>query len=144
MQSREESLRNQIALGWTLAVLVIVLMLALMIIGSTLQDPNYLPLDKDPGRAGLRHLTWVLGFMALLPIYVHLVHGVRARIGRWIAAVLSIAGFFYFLLHHLAHWAYGQRPEPITHVLDVVLHVVLIWVIVNSFKWARAPRTVNE
>ena len=144
MQSREEGLRNQIALGWVMILLIIVVMLEFMIIGSSLQDPNFMPLDKDPGRLGLRLLTYIFGLYALMPVYVHLVHGARTRIFRWLAVAVAVLGFLYFLLHHLAHWNYGQRPEGITHVFDIVLHLLSIWVIVNSVQWARYPRTVTE
>lgn len=141
MQPEEESLRNRIALGWTLLLLLVVIMLEFMTMASILADDNFKLLRMDPGPQGLIMLVWVLGFMAVMPVYVHWVHSMRSRIPRWIAAVLAILTFLYFLLHHLAHWAAGQRPDATSHVFDLVFHLVALWVIVLSFRWAKFKRT---
>jgi len=137
MQLQEESLRSQIALGWAMGLLILATMLQFMTVESILMDNNFRSLRFDPGREGLKMIVYLIAFYALMPIYVHLVHGLRSRVYRWVAVGLAVLGFLFFLLHHLAHWIYGQRPDFSSHVLDLVLHLIGIWVIVNSIRWAR-------
>jgi hypothetical protein len=139
MQSREESLRNQIAQGWTLMLLVVAIMFIFQTIASVLMDNNFATLRMDPGESA-KWLVYLLGAYALMPVYVHLVHEAKARLFRWVAVALAAAGFLFFLLHHLSHWEIGQRPDLSSHVLDIVLHLISLWVIVNSVRWARFPR----
>lgn len=140
MQPEEESLRNRIALGWLLMLVLVNMMLLFMTMSSILADDNFKLLRMDPGKAGIVMLVWVLGLQALMPIYVHWVHGMRSRIPRWIAFALAIINFLFFLLHHLAHWAAGQRPDLTSHVFDLIFHVAALWVLVLTFRWARFPR----
>lgn len=140
MQVEEESLRGRIALGWVLSLLVVVLMMLFMTIASILMDNEFRSLYNDPGRHGLGVLVHLLGLYAVMPVYVHLVHGLRPRAFRWIAVAMSVFGFIYFLLHHLSHVVANQRPDFTSHVFDLVLHLVSLWVIVNSVRWARFPK----
>lgn len=140
MQSREESLRHQIALGWVLKLLVEAIILIFMIIASTLQDNDFFAIRVDPGQS-IRWMVYLIAISALMPIYVHSVHGLRPRVFRWLAVAVAAVSFFFFLLHHLSHWQAGQRPDLSSHVLDLVLEVVSLWVVVQSLRWARSPRT---
>lgn len=136
MQSEEESLRNQIALGWVLELVVVVVMLLFMTIESILMDNNFATLHMDPGES-TKWMVYLIAFYALMPIYVHLVHGVKPRIFRWLGVALAALGFVFFLLHHLSHWRIGQRPDFSSHVLDLLLHLIGVWVIWSSVRWAR-------
>lgn len=141
MQSEEESLRGRIALGWVMQLLVVVIMLQFMIFASVYMDDNFRSLRRDPGVLGLRTLTYIFALYALMPIYVHLVHGLRPRLFRWIAVAVAALAFVYFLLHHLSHVQFGERPDFTSHVFDLVLHGISLWVIFNSIRWARFPST---
>ena len=143
MQMEEESLRNRIALGWVLMVVLVILMLLFMTMSSILADDNFKTLRIDPGPAGLVMLVWVLGFQALMPIYVHWVHGMGSRAPRWIAFAVAIINFLFYLLHHLGHWAAGQRPDPTSHVFDLIYHLAALCVIVLTLRWARFHRTTS-
>ncbi|HKH43530.1 MAG TPA: hypothetical protein VKM72_02585 [Thermoanaerobaculia bacterium] len=139
MQHQEESLRNQIALGWTLNLLMIAIMLLFSTVESILMDNGFATLRMDPGES-IKWMVYLIALYALMPVYVYLIHGLRTRIGRWLAVGLAVVGFFYFLLHHLSHWQIGQRPDLSSHVLDLTFHAIAIWVIVTSIRWARFPR----
>ena len=141
MGFEEESLRGRIALGWVINLLLVTIALLFGTIDSILMDDAFRSLRIDPGTRGLVTLTYILSFYALMPVYIHLVHGIRFRLFRWIAVALSIFGFIYFLLHHLSHWRIGQRIGMTSNMFDLALHIVALWVIVNTIKWARFPRT---
>jgi hypothetical protein len=144
MAFEEESLRGHIALGWVINLLLVTISLLFNTIDSILMDDSFRSLRVDPGTSGLTTLTYILALYALMPIYVHLVHGLRIRLFRWLAVAMAGLGFVYFLLHHLAHWRVGQRPDLTSSVFDLALHAVALWVIVNSIKWAKFPRTGTE
>jgi steroid 5-alpha reductase family enzyme len=142
MQQPEDSLRNQIALGWVMLLLALITMLQFMIVASVLEDNNLRAIHRDPGTS-IKWTVYLVAVYALMPVYVYLVHGLRSRAPRWLAVAVAVVGFVFFLLHHLAHWHFGQRPDFGSHVLDLVLHVIGLWVIVNSIRWARIPATVT-
>jgi hypothetical protein len=137
MEPRNESLRSRIALGWVMMLLVQTIMLVIMTVDSILMDDNFKSLRFDPGSRGLKMMVVLFALYALMPVYVYLVPGGRLPALRWIAVGLAALGFLFFLLHHLAHWHYGQRPDLSSHVLDVTIHLISLWVIVSSIRWAR-------
>ena len=137
MESRDESLRHRVAHGWTLLLLLQTAMLVFMIVHSVLMDNNFKSLKFDPGTSGLKLISFIFMLYAVMPVYVHLVHGRRSRIWRWVEAVLAMLGFFFLLLHHIAHWYYGQRPTLSSHALDLSIEIVGLWLIVSSIQWAR-------
>ncbi|MGD2115316.1 MAG: hypothetical protein PVG07_09700 [Acidobacteriota bacterium] len=138
MEPRDESLRQRVALGWALLMLIQTTMLVFMIVESVFDDNDFASLRFDPGPDGLKMIAFVFAVYALMPVVVHLVHGRGNRILRWIVAVLAMLSFFFLLLHHIAHWYYGQRPDLSSHALDTVVHVVGLWLIVSSIQWARS------
>ena len=139
MQSQDESLRNQIALGWVMNGVVLAFVLLFSIIEASMMNNNFRAIRIDPG-GSLKWLVYVFAAYPVLPVYIHLVHGRKARLFRWIAVALAALGFLFFLLHHVSHWTLGQRPDLSSHVLDLAIEVISLWVLVNSVKWARLPR----
>jgi len=142
MELQEESLRTQIALGWLIMLMTLIIMLTTMIISSSFAKDGLAALSVDPGQAGISMLMWIFGIYALMPVYVNIVRGVKSNGFRWGAVVIASLMLLYFLLHHTSHWIRGERPGVSSHVLDVVHHVAAVWVIFNSVKWAKLRRTV--
>lgn len=134
---REESLRTQIALGWITNLLILCMMFVFMITDSALANNNFEALQIDPGTDGLRMLVYMIPYYALMPIYVYGVSGLRLRLFRWVAVVTAALAWLFFILHHMSHWVAGQRPDFNSHVLDLTLHLVGIWVLFRSIQWAR-------
>ncbi|MBW8877598.1 MAG: hypothetical protein JF614_21745 [Acidobacteria bacterium] len=143
MQLKEESLRGQIALGWIMNLVVLAVMLLFMTIESILRDDNFMSLRIDPGQS-IKWMAYLIAYYALMPIYIHGVQSLKPRAFRWVAVGLAVVGFLFFLLHHLAHWHAGQRPDFSSHVLDLVFHLIGLWVIFNSVQWARIPAVAGE
>jgi hypothetical protein len=137
MPPKEESLCQQIALGWTLELALQAMMLGFMIIDSILMDDNFSSLRHDPGPHGAKVLVFPIALYALMPVYVYLVHGIRPRVFRWLAVAVAVLGFLFYILHHLSHWVHGQRPDLSSNVFDITLHLMGLWVVVNSIRWAR-------
>jgi hypothetical protein len=73
-----------------------------------------------------------------MPIYVYLISGFRARALRWVAVAGAVRSFVFWILHHLWHWHRGTRPDATSHVIDITLHLVGLWVLVKSIQWAGA------
>jgi|SRR5450631_383129 hypothetical protein len=136
---REQSLLAQIGLGWITNLLIMGLMLVFMIIQSVLEKNNFRLLWRDPGFEGLRFLIAMVPCYALMPPFMYLVSGIRWRPLRWMAVVAAALALIVFLLHHLSHWYFGERPDLNSHLQDITLHLVGLWVLVNTIKWARLP-----
>jgi hypothetical protein len=142
MQSQDESLRNQIALGWVMNGVVLAFMFVFVVVESSMMNNNFRAIRIDPGTS-IKWLVWVVAMYPLMPVYIHLVHDRKSRIYRWLAVAAAALGFIFFLLHHLSHWTLGQRPDLSSHALDLAIEIISLWVVVNSVKWARLPRPVT-
>jgi hypothetical protein len=141
---REESLRIQIALGSITMLLVLGWMFTFMIAESALMNNNFRALHRDPGLDGLRYIIYIVPFYALLPLYVYSIRNLKLRLFRWLEVAAAGLGFVFWILHHLSHWSFGQRPSFSSHVVDLTLHAVGLWLLVNSIKWARLPLAERE
>ena len=139
MQRLDDTLRDQIALGWVTALCVGCLMFIFMIMEGAIADNHFKMLKFDPGAQGLKVLVYLIPAYALMPVYVCLVHGLRTRAVRWVAVVMATLGLLFFLLHHLSHWYFGSRPDFASHVIDLTLHILGLWVLTNSVRWALMP-----
>lgn len=140
---REETLRTQIAIGSITNLLILCMMFAFMITGSALADNGFRALHRDPGIRGLNMLVYMVPYYALMPIYVYWVSGLRLRFLRWVAVANAGLGFVFWILHHLSHWHFGERPDFGSHVMDLTLHAVGLWVLVQSITWAKLPLSVS-
>ena len=138
---RHDRLGVQIALGWITCLLVLLAQLAHMMLTSMLTEASqyFASLHFDPGQSGLKMLVLMVPYYALMPIYVSLVSGMRISLFRWVAVALASLGLVFNILHHLSHWYGGQRPTFSSHVIDLTLHIVGLWVVVNSIRWAKLP-----
>ena len=136
---REESLRIQIALGWIAILVVLCWIFAIMICESAMANTNFRDLLRDPGVEGLPSLVYIGAFYGLMPLFVYLVTGFRTRIFRWIAVAAAGLGLIFWILHHLSHVYAMTRTTFTSNVLDVTLHALGLWVLVNSIKWAKIP-----
>jgi hypothetical protein len=140
--SQDENLRTQVAMGWVMNGVALAMSLAFLIIESSMMNNNFRAIRIDPG-TNITWLVYVFAMYPLMALYVHLVHGRKSRIFRWLAVVAAVLGFIFFLLHHLSHWFAGQRLHPSSHALDVTVELISLWVIVNSVRWARFRRPVT-
>jgi hypothetical protein len=136
MQHQEESLRTQVALGWVMNGVVLALTFAFMIIESSVMSNDFRSIRIDPGTT-VRWLVYIVVLYPLMPIYVFFAHERRLRIFRWVAVAVACFTFVFFLLHHLSHWNLGQRPGLSSHVFDIAIEIISVWVIVQSVRWAK-------
>jgi hypothetical protein len=141
---RDESLRTQISLASITVLLIGCLMFAFMIIESALADNNFRALRRDPGLGALRVLVYFIPFYAFVPLYVYLVGDLRLRVLRWVVVAIAGLGFVFWILHHLSHWYFGGRPTFSSHVIDLCLHTLGLWLLISSIKWARLPFAARE
>jgi len=141
---RETSLRAQIAVGWVTNLLILCMMFVFMITDSALADNGFRALHRDPGFRGLRMLVYMVPYYALMPIYIYWASNYRVRFLRWVAVTTAALGLVFFILHHLSHWHFGQRPDFNSNVLDLTLHGVGLWVLMNSIKWAKLPLPARD
>ncbi len=137
---KEESLRIQIALGAITALLVLCMMLAFMITQSALAGNDFQALQRDPGTRGIRMLVYMVPYYALIPVYVYCFGAFKLRVFRWFMVAVAVLGLVFWLLHHLSHWWFGSRPDFNSHVMDLTLHIVGLWLLVSAIRWAKFPR----
>jgi hypothetical protein len=129
---------HRIALGWVSLLTLLLVMLMTMIVFSALDDDGFSALRKDPGRGGIRAMSYVVAVYALMPIFVYIADKFRSAIVRWALTAVAASSFFFLILHHLSHWHGGDRPNFNSHVIDIAIHAVGLWLVYNSARWARA------
>ncbi|QDS16143.1 MULTISPECIES: hypothetical protein [Xanthomonas] len=138
MKHSEESLAHQIALGWIASLAILATTLLSMALFGMFSEADFIALRQDPGYDG------VFVLKILSAVYLFSAIGVYAfgssRIFRWVETSTAILAFLLMLLHHLSHWVAGQRIGLMSHLMDVLHHVSMGWVILNSLRWARLSR----
>jgi len=78
-------------------------------------DNNFMSLRMDPGQS-THWLVYLVGVYALMPIYVHLVHGMRSHALRWVAVVLALGTLF--LVSNVAlQYGASRLPSNVTSVV---------------------------
>lgn len=128
---------TRIALGWITVLVLLLVLLTTMIVFSAFDNDGFTMLRKDPGRVGLRQMTFLVALYAIMPILVYAFDRVRFAGLRWMMVAFAGANFFYLLLHHLSHWQGGERPTLGSHMIDIAINIVGVWLIYNSVRWAR-------
>lgn len=137
--NRPSTLATQIAMGWTVSLLVQTIAFMLMVVASLLKEAstNFRSLHFDPGTQGLRLLPYLAAYFALMPFYVYIVDRRRSRALRWLEVAAAVIGGLFLLLHHLSHLYFGQRPDFSANVIDLTLHLISLFIIIKSIRWAR-------
>lgn len=138
MKHSEESLAHQISLGWIASFALLAMTLIGMILQGMLSEVDFLGLRKDPGFEGVILMKILSGIYVLTAIGVYTFGS--SRFFRWVAVALAIVMFVFMVLHHLGHWVAGERIGVMSHVMDVLHHLSMGWVVLNSIRWARLPR----
>jgi hypothetical protein len=129
---------TRIALGWITILILLLVMLAMMIVFSAFDNDGFTMLRRDPGRVGLRQMSFLVAAYAVMPILAYAIDRLRFAALRWMMVAFAGANFFYLLLHHLSHWQGGERPTLGSHMIDLAIDAVGLWLIYNSVRWARA------
>jgi hypothetical protein len=137
MQSKEDILRIKISMGWLSMLAVVIVMLVCMIYASIFEGNAFKALYRDPSPTGIVSLQALLAVYALMPLFVYVIGGIRLRALRWLPGIFAILMLLYFGLHHAGHTYSGDRPTVVSHLLDVAHHLLAIWVVVNSIRWAK-------
>lgn len=128
-----DDLRSRIAQGWTAMLLAFVCMFLGDLVKSAITN-DFSKWATDPGPLGLRVVSVVMTIYIVVPM---LVRNVRARWYRWVAVAQAAVIGMFILAHQVAHALNGSRPFDINHIFDFTHHVLAIWVIVLSVRWAQ-------
>jgi len=102
-------------------------------------DDNFRYLRMDPGKTGLILLNYIAALYLLMPAAVSIIDPMKSRVGRWICVAITVVIFMYFIAHHAGHWYFGDRQTVTSHLLDVVHHVLSIYVLTRTIQWAKYP-----
>jgi hypothetical protein len=144
MKDKNDTLAWQISIGWVTMLALLAIMVVLSILESIYMKNDFGNLWADPGPKGIKSMVFVVAVYALMPVYVSITEPRGSRGYAYLAVAFAFIALFFFVMHHIAHWYYGQRNDLSSHVLDVTHHIVAIWVIINSLKWARRPLRLSS
>ena len=138
-----ESARNidfptQIAVGWVLLFIGMVFGFSAHILFSIFERNNFATLFDDPGPRAAGRFLYIFWFISLMPIYTFVVAGTTTRAFRWFIVIVAAVLLALSVDHEIGHWRAGERPDFASHVIDLMHHCVLLWLIVVSSRWALA------
>lgn len=140
MNSENKQLRELVAIGWIMMLMVIVLMFIIDLSKSAIYT-DFSKWASDPGYGGLKALIVVLTIYLFMPM---LIRTVNARWFRWTVVVLTIFFTLFFIAHQISHMLAGDKPMSIFHVLDFSHHVLGIWTASLAVIWAREGAAVDR
>lgn len=113
------------------------------ILFSIFERNDFATLFDDPGPRAAGTLLYVFWFISLMPIYTFLVAATSARAFRWFSVIVAALLLVLSVHHEIGHWRAGERPDFASHVIDLMHHCVLLWLVVNSWRWAVAQRAAT-
>jgi hypothetical protein len=135
----EENLPIQIAMGWVMLLLILSISLIVLVVQGTIANDSFAVIRQDPGPMGLKLIVFLFAIYAVMPVFVYIANKADVKFLRWVIAVMGIIFLLFFVLHHISHWQYGDRPDLNSHALEMAHHIIGLWVIYLSVKWARSP-----
>jgi hypothetical protein len=139
---KDDYLCTQIVHAWIGMFIVFASMLLMQVL-QLLIDDNVEMLYLDPGISGMKVLISIEAFYAMMMVLTHLVHPVaKLRPLRWLLMVAGLLTWMYFITHHAGHYTQNERPDFFSNVLDLTHHVLGLWLVITSVRWARySPAT---
>lgn len=137
--NRKENRPVYIAMGW-ISLLLILAVGVMMLMMTSLVTHQTIMLERDPGVQGVAMITWLFALYAVMPVVVYGADRIDFKPLKWAVVVLTILLLVYFILHQLSHWRFGERPTLTSHALETSHHLVSLWIIYMSVKWALEKR----
>jgi hypothetical protein len=126
----------QVAFGWVMVMLTHLVTLVFATLRSIFMDDNFSIIRDDPGTYGLYLLVYVVALYLLMPVLTFMISSLKLAAGRWLMVIFSLASLFFTVLHHLSHWVRGDRSDFNSHVFDLTIHTIGIWLVYSSVRWA--------
>lgn len=134
MLSKQEQYRQSVIVGWIMLLQIVLVMFIISILRGAIKN-DFSGFAKDPGELGTNIMIIVFAIYAVIPV---LVRAIGAVFMRWFTFGISIFFMLFFIAHQLTHMIVDNMPLNIYHVLDFVHHAIILWVIICSYKWAKA------
>jgi len=134
----QDNYHSKVAMGWISQLIVILIVLVFAIYQSVYDDDNFAALLADPGSEGFTLLVVITATYALMPYVVYIIQSTKVRFLRWIPVAVAALNLLFFFLHHWKHIMNGTRTNLMSHTLDIVLHIIGVWILVYSIRWARS------
>ncbi|MDB5815274.1 MAG: hypothetical protein JWN23_2391 [Rhodocyclales bacterium] len=138
MQATEayDSLRSRIAQAWTAMFFCVTCgFLNDLILSAATND--FSKWEFDPGTFGLKMVSVVMTIYIFMPI---LIRNINAHWFRWFCLVATVFFGLFFVAHQVAHALTNTRPFNIIHIFDFAHHILVVWTIVLTARWARQAR----
>lgn len=129
-----DDLRNRIALGWISMLFCAIGGFMADLIKSAVSN-DFSKWSSDPGPIGLQIVSTVIVIYIAMPL---IIRSASAVWFRWTLVGLTVFFALFFLAHQVAHAVSGTRPFDIVHAFDFAHHVIAIWQVVLTARWARA------
>lgn len=131
-----DNYQRKIITGWTSLLLLTILMVMFMIYTSVYENNDFAALKHDPGAAGLNAVIVLTAIYAVMPFVVYLIQSSNVRFLRWICVVVAMLSMLFLIMHHLKHFTEGSRPDAVSNLIDILMHLIGAWIIYFSIRWA--------
>ncbi len=131
--SRSEQLRSLVAHGWTAMFLVFLANLVMDLVRVTIEG-SAAPWAAHMGMQGVKFILAIMAVYAAMPV---LVRTFSARWFRYAMVGLTVFMSLFVGAHEASHLVAADKPFGLLHTLDLMHHVLGIWVAVAAVMWAR-------
>ena len=90
------------------------------------------------GLGGIKFVLVVMGIYTVMPMLIRTVPGSVIRVA---VVVLTIFMGLFVLAHEVSHiTSTRDKPFGVLHTLDLLHHVLVVWVVIAGLKWVREGR----
>ena len=133
MNQLDDAFRGRVAQGWIAMFLCFACMFLMALVRDAVGN-DFSRWAADPGNLGLRVVSVLMTIYIFMPM---LVRNVRGHWFRWVAVGIAAFIGFFILAHQVAHALTQSRPFDIVHIFDFSHHLLTLWVVTLTVRWAR-------
>ena len=133
--SRSEHWRSIVAQGWTIMFMVFLANIVMDIVRNTVMNSST-QWANHLGMTGVKFVTVIMAIYAVMPV---LIRTLSVRWFRYVVVACTALITLFVAAHEVSHLVAADKPFGVLHILDILHHVLGIWVIVATVMWIRQP-----
>ena len=131
--NKSEYFRGIVAQGWTAMFLVFLANIVMDLVRITVQGST-VAWAEHLGMTGVKFILVVMAVYALMPL---LVRTISKSWFRHATVALTIFMSLFVGAHEVTHLTAGDKPFGLLHTLDLLHHVLGLWVVAAAVMWVR-------
>lgn len=133
MNKNDQWLTDILAQGW---VLMFILFVANMVLDMTrcAVQGDCTVWTKHLGAMGVSMVTVIMAIYAAMPL---LIRTFSHPVFKVAVSAITVFITLFYMAHEATHLRAGDKPFGVFHTLDILHHVIGVWMVAVSVMWVR-------